>query len=71
MSESERQKELAYAALLLEKQLASYQKLHEEELQALWDALAELKARILALDPDGLVNKKDPSALTGEETSVM
>ena len=49
MTDTDRQKELAYAALLLEKQLTSYQKLHEEEMKALQEALAELKARILAL----------------------
>jgi len=53
MSSEESLKELAYATLLLEKQLVSYQKLHEEELQALWDALTELKTRILALNPNG------------------
>ncbi len=49
MPDAEQQKELAYAVLLLEKQLVSYQKLHEEEMKALWEALAELKARILAM----------------------
>jgi len=49
MPTTDRQKELAYAALLLEKQLASYQRLHEEEMKALQEALAELKGRILAL----------------------
>ncbi len=70
MSDSERQKELAYAALLLEKQLESYQRLHEEELQALWDALTELKARILALDPEGPVRQEEPSTPAGDEISV-
>lgn len=49
MSISEKQAELAYAALLLERQLESYQRLHEEELAALHEALQELKRRILAL----------------------
>lgn len=49
MPETEFQKELAYAALVLEKQLISYQKLHEEEMKALWEALAELKKHILAM----------------------
>ena len=47
--------ELAYAVLLLERQLESYQKLHAEEMEALWKTLAELKRRILGLadaDPD-------------------
>jgi|GEM_PF-4661225 len=55
MPDTSYQKELAYAALVLEKQLIAYQKLHEEELQALWEALAELKKRILAMpvaEPD-------------------
>jgi len=42
-------KDLAYAVLLLERQLESYQKLHEEEIEALWKALAELKRRVLAM----------------------
>ena len=50
MSQSDKQKELAYAALLLERQLESYQRLHEEEMAALREALRELKDRILALD---------------------
>ena len=70
MPDIERQKELAYAALLLEKQLESYQKLHEEEMQALWHALAELKARILALNTEDLTRTKEVSVSTGERTSV-
>ncbi|GAB4525242.1 MAG: hypothetical protein Fur0018_09580 [Anaerolineales bacterium] len=38
---------LAYAALLLERQLDSYEKLHAEEIRALREALNELKHRIL------------------------
>jgi hypothetical protein len=38
-------KELAYSVLLLERQLDSYQKLHVEEIEALWKTLAELKKR--------------------------
>lgn len=42
-------KDLAYSVLLLERQLESYQKLHAEEVEALWKTLAELKQRILSL----------------------
>lgn len=44
-------KELAFAALLLERQLKSYQKLHGEEVEALWKALDELKTHILTMAP--------------------
>lgn len=44
--------DIAYAVLLLEKQLKSYQALHEEEIKALWEALEELKARVLNLGHD-------------------
>ena len=43
-------KELAYSVLLLERQLESYQKLHLEEMEALWKTLAELKKRILGME---------------------
>lgn len=50
MTRSDRQQqELAYAALILERQLESYQRLHEEEMAALREALHELKSRILTL----------------------
>ncbi len=48
---SQQQKDLAYAALLLERQIESYQLLHEEELAAIRAALAELKRQILSLAP--------------------
>ena len=47
-------KELAYSVLLLEQQLESYQKLHWEELAALWETLTELKKRILRLESCGM-----------------
>lgn len=47
MAGSQSQQELAYALLVLEKQLLAYRKLHEEELQALFEELSELKNRIL------------------------
>ncbi len=46
-------KDLAYSVLLLERQLESYQKLHQEELQALWKTIDELKRRILAMASSG------------------
>lgn len=53
MTDRQAQNELAYAALLLERQLDSYQKLHEEEMAALRKALTELKRRILSLPTVG------------------
>ena len=44
-------KDLAYNVLLLEQQLLAYQKLHEEEWEAIRKALAELKAHVLAMAP--------------------
>jgi len=67
MSQSDKQKELAYAALLLERQLESYQRLHEEEMAALREALRELKDRILALDDREETNRIPPS-LAEEES---
>ncbi len=40
---------LAYAALFLERQLDSYEKLHAEEIRALREALEELKRCVLQL----------------------
>ncbi|RMF42970.1 MAG: hypothetical protein D6755_10840 [Anaerolineae bacterium] len=39
--------DLAYAVLLLERQIDSYEKLHQEEIRALREALNELKRRLL------------------------
>jgi len=52
---------LAYAALLLERQLESYQRLHEEEMAALREALHELKSRILAMGEPEPEDKDEPS----------
>lgn len=41
--------DLALRVLRLEQQLDSYQRLHMQELDALRDALAEVKERVLAL----------------------
>lgn len=41
--------ELAYLALLLERQIESYERLHEEELASLREGLHELERRILAM----------------------
>lgn len=59
-------KDLAYAVLLLERQLESYQKLHEEEIEALWKALRELKCRILAMasgDADSTSTSENATSL--------
>ena len=47
---------LAYAALLLERQLDSYEKLHAEEIRALREALEELKRCVLQLAAEQAVN---------------
>lgn len=60
MTRSDRQAELAYATLLLERQLESYQRLHEEEMAALREALHELKSRILALGELQLEPQDEP-----------
>jgi hypothetical protein len=39
--------DLAYAVLMLERQLDTYQRLHEEEIASLRAAMKELKRRIL------------------------
>lgn len=52
---------LAYAVLLLERQLESYQKLHAEEMEALWKTLAELKKRILGLEASGPDSEQPPA----------
>lgn len=59
-------KDLAYSVLLLERQLESYEKLHAEELEALWKALAELKGRILALAPADLDTDTDDASARGD-----
>jgi len=41
--------ELAYALLVLERQLSVYQRLHQEDLAALRSALEELRERLLSL----------------------
>ena len=58
--------DMAYAVLFLEKQLTSYQKLHEEELQALWEALEDLKARVLALTPENMHSEEEAHRKGGE-----
>jgi hypothetical protein len=66
-------KDLAYNVLLLERQLEAYQELHEEEWAAIRKALAELKARVLAMAPaeDTAPNGQDsesPSSDEGDES---
>ncbi|MEJ2555146.1 MAG: hypothetical protein P8186_02715 [Anaerolineae bacterium] len=60
MAQSDEQKELAYAVLLLERQLESYRRLHEEEIVALREALRELKDRILALNQEETSTASSP-----------
>jgi hypothetical protein len=60
MAQSDVQKELAYAVLLLERQLESYRRLHEEEIVALREALRELKDRILALNQEETSTASSP-----------
>ncbi len=42
-----KERDLAYAVLVLERQLDAYQRLHEEDIASLRAAVQELKARIL------------------------
>ena len=62
-------KDLAYNVLLLERQLEAYQKLHEEEWAAIRKALAELKARVLAMAPVEETTSigQDSAGLSGDE----
>lgn len=60
MPQSDVQKELAYAVLLLERQFESYRRLHEEEIVALREALRELKDRILALNQEETSTASSP-----------
>ncbi len=48
-SHSTSERDLAYALLVLERQLQATKRLHEEDIASLEAALAELKARLLNL----------------------
>lgn len=49
VSQSHHERELAYAVLVLERQLNAYRRLHEEDLTALRQAIEELKEKIVLL----------------------
>jgi hypothetical protein len=44
-----KERDLAYAVLVLERQLDAYQQLHEEDITSLRAAVQELKARIITI----------------------
>ena len=58
---SHSEKELAYALLVLERQLNAYQRLHQEDLVALRSALEELKGQIVALQTS--TEQRDPTSV--------
>jgi hypothetical protein len=62
-------KELAYSVLLLERQLESYQKLHLEEMEALWKTLAELKKRIRILGMESSDTDVEQTSVSTSHTS--
>ena len=55
------EKELAYALLVLERQLNAYQRLHQEDLVALRSALEELKGQIVTLETR--TGQRDPASI--------
>jgi len=44
-----KERDLAYAVLVLERQLDAYQRLHEEDIASLRAAVQELKARLITI----------------------